>query len=108
MYFSDTTLKAQQMNDVAVPVITLQHIESVIDSSDDLRKRQKRKLKRKLRRPRVGQAVLDEVTSRAVVAQVISIELGDDSATTQVDWDALLEFLEGLLPLIVQIINLFS
>ena len=96
------------MNDAAVPIITLQHIESVIDSSDDLRKRQKRKLKRKLRRPRVAQAVLDEVTSRAVVAQVISIELGEDLAKTQVDWDALLEFLETLLPLIVQIIFLFT
>ena len=71
------------------------------DASLDDRKR--RALKRKLRwRPRLRQEVLDMITSESLSAGVLAFP------SAQIDWDALLAFIKELIPIIVELIELFG
>lgn len=84
---------------------TLDQVRQAVSESD-LDDREKRRILRKLRRPWVAVRVTDLVTSEAFDAGVIG--LTDDAQGFGVDWDSLLEFIERLLPLILQLIDLFG
>ena len=85
-------------------IITIDQVITALDQSD-LKPRKKRSLKRRLKRKRVQQTVLDELTSRATAEGYIIV--GED-ATVQVDWDGLISFIERLIPLIIKLIGLFG
>ena len=95
---------------------TLQHVREAIEKSDRIGPRQKRVLLRRLNRTRVAERVTDAVTAQALDAGYIQIAHGgfdDDDGDggdveVLVDWDALIEFIEKLIPLIVQLIGLFG
>lgn len=82
----------------------LQHIEAAIDKSDRS-DRQKRVAKRRLKRPRVQELVLDEVVARGYVEQYITVS---DENEILVDWEGIIAFIERILPLILQLIGLFG
>jgi len=92
---------------------TVEMVTAAIDKSD-LRPLKKRRLKNALRRPAVAEQVTDWVTSNAIYEGIITINptpvYGADGEPDLigVDWDSLLAFIEKLIPLILQLIELFS
>lgn len=92
---------------------TSAHSEMILDEvlaalgKSELSDRQKRVYARRLKfRPRIREMILDEVVSQAYAEGLIDIEEGEVEA--QVDWDGLIEFIERILPLILQLIGLFG
>ena len=87
----------------------LDQVYAAIDGSE-LSDRQKRVFKRRMQwRPRVRQAVMDEVIAQGFAEEVFIPEISDSGdVTVQVDWDSIADFLERILPLILQIIGLFG
>jgi len=88
---------------------TLALVKRVIDSSDRSQL-QKNRLLRRLDRPWIAVRVTDEITSRGMAMGLISVSFDavTGQATTNVDWQELIKFIEALLPLIIQIIGLFG
>lgn len=73
--------------------------------SGELTAMQARRIKRAVRlRPDLRQRVLDEVDDKLHEAGMV----GDDCCFAAPDWNAILEFIKGLLPVIMQIIGLFK
>lgn len=91
-------------------VRTLDEVKKAISESEQLRPLQKNRLLRRLSRPWVAQRVTDEITVRAMAAGYVTVSLDEDGgdATVLVDWEGLAEFIERILPLIIQIIGLFG
>ncbi len=96
----------------------LKQVETAIQDSDRLTDRRKARMLRVLnRRPKVAQRVVDEVTARALDADLITFDYyqtrSDDDdeegkVRARVDWDSIIAFIERLIPLIVQLIGLFG
>ena len=91
-------------------VKTLDEVKNAIKSATSLRPIQKRRLLRRIDRPHVAQRVTDEITTRAMASGLVVIEYDEQAndAVAMVDWDGLIEFIERLIPLIVQLIGLFG
>ena len=89
---------------------TLEAVKSAISDSEELGRFQKKRLLRRLERPHVAVRVTDAVTSEAMTAGYISLDFDADTqqVETNVDWDGLIEFIERLIPLIVELIGLFG
>lgn len=84
-------------------------ILEALEANTTLGRWEKRRLQRILQSPfrrRAQREVVEFAASQMLAAQII--EPTPEGVMTAVDWDALLKFLEGLLPLIVQLINLFG
>lgn len=105
--FADSDVSAHHVR-------TLEEVKKAIQASDDLRPLQKRRLIRRLNRPHVAERVTDMVTSNAMIAGYIQIAHGgldsddDSDVEVQADWDAIIEFIERLIPLIIKLIGLFG
>jgi len=100
--------------DAAHSVSTLEMVRQAVSDSN-LRPLKKRRMLRRLRRPAVASVVTDYVTSNAISEGVIDVGPpvfnADGSVEVPemaIDFDALLDFIERLLPLILQLISLFG
>lgn len=78
--------------------------------SDQLTRRQKRKIERVMRGGWFNQwrkdAVLDDVIKKLHVEERIVVT--PDGVQAAVDWNAILSFVEKLLPMILQLVSLFG
>jgi len=95
---------------------TLAEVRKAIQDDEDIGAFRKRLLLRKLNRPSVALQVTDYVTSGALDAGVIEIPppaawaVSEDGDVIEpaINLDALIAFIERILPLILQLISLFG
>ena len=79
-------------------------VVTAIEGSD-LTDRQKRVFVRRLKwRPRIRQAVMDEVIASAYAVELILLQ--EDGVL--IDWEGIFELIKVLLPIILQLIGLFG
>lgn len=88
----------------------LSMIEQEIAADSSLSEPRRRRMLRRLKRRRVKQAILDHCVSEAIGAGLIEIAIAPTGAGYQplVNWDELLAFIKELIPIIIELIGLFS
>ena len=88
---------------------TLDIVKQEIKNADGYGPFAKRVLIRKLRRNTVAVNVTDKVTSMAMVAGYIQVEINTEGeVVSQIDWEGLTNFVKEILPLIIEIIKMFG
>lgn len=89
----------------------MEEVAKAIEASDELRPFQKWRYTRRLRRPRIQAAIINEVMEQGVACGAVALTMdmpGEDGVEyIMVDWSQIIEIAMKYLPVLIQLIMLF-